>query len=436
MERQRILFTSAYRSREPFDFYGYHSRAHIRLSQPRALCPGLRFLRENLPQIEILELPTREEYARALQRGWDVVGFSFFTFETADVLEMAELARKAGVREVWAGNYGAMNPLIQDRFDKVVTGYAEAQVARALGVELGALSHPVLLDSLGVHPVGDGLIRTGWLYTARGCPLKCTFCQTPTFAAEVVKTPLESIERVLWQYRRAGVQLVLIFDENFGIAREHSREVVGMLRKLGLPWGVMTRTDVLEASFDEWYESGLVGVVIGIEAMNPANLEDVHKKLSVEQTARILERLNRHGLAVTGTYMIGFDRDDVGSVTADLRALEQLRPDFLKIYVVTPYPQTPLWSEIEQRYGIDVSDWSRFDGKHLVWNHPRLSRQDAQELLALAYRTFNSEDHVHRFVSKLHQRLVERRGPLGAAAFFLAGLREKVHAGLFQGGRR
>jgi radical SAM superfamily enzyme YgiQ (UPF0313 family) len=192
----------------------------------------------------------------------------------------------------------------------------------------------------------------------------------------------------------------------------------------------MTRSDVLKANLEEWYESGLVAVVIGIEAMNSDSLRDVRKVLSVEQTASMLETLNRRGLVVTGTYMVGFERDTVESVARDFRELSRLRPDFIKLYVVTPYPQTPLWDQIEKDYGIDCSDWSKFNGKHLVWNHPRLSREDAQQILKRGYRLFNSEEHVVRFLSKIHQRLLKREGPLKTHAFFLSGIRDKVHGAL------
>jgi len=43
---------------------------------PRRISFGLRFLRQNIPEIEILEYPTRAEYRNALKKGWDVVGYS------------------------------------------------------------------------------------------------------------------------------------------------------------------------------------------------------------------------------------------------------------------------------------------------------------------------------------------------------------------------
>ncbi|MBZ5615785.1 MAG: radical SAM protein [Acidobacteriia bacterium] len=431
MKNPRALFTTAYRSDEPYDWVRFNTKCRIRLTQPRVMCPGLRFIKENLPQIQILEFPSQQEFGRVLRQGWDVVGFSFFTFETAEILRMADCARKAGVRELWAGNYGALNPLIACAFDKVMIGYAEAQIGEQFGASAGELAPPALIDNFGIVPLGAELIRTGWLSTARGCPMKCTFCQTPSFASRVVTLSLDSIERALRYYKKNSVRLILVFDEDFGIAREHSREVAVLLRKSGLPWVVGTRSDILEGRFDEWYESGMVGVNLGVESMDPDSLVDVRKALSIDQTIRTMEKVNRHDCVMIGSYMIGFERDTVSSVTRNLRELRRLRPDFMKVFVLTPFPKTLLWDHVERQYGIDCSDWSKFNAKHLVWNHPQLSEADAQALLSQAYRLFNSEDHVLRFVSKIHRRLMERGGPARTHSFFLSGLRDKLHGGIF-----
>ena len=91
-----------------------------RFSMPRRISFGLRFLRQNVPGIEILEYPTRAEYRQALERGWDVVGFSFYLEESNEIARMAEEARAAGAARIWAGNYGALTPEIQRQLRRSV----------------------------------------------------------------------------------------------------------------------------------------------------------------------------------------------------------------------------------------------------------------------------------------------------------------------------
>lgn len=57
----RVLFTTVYRnSSEPYDYIGANTRSWFRFYRPRIQSFGLRFLKQNIPELEILEFPTWE----------------------------------------------------------------------------------------------------------------------------------------------------------------------------------------------------------------------------------------------------------------------------------------------------------------------------------------------------------------------------------------
>ena len=136
---------------------------------------GLRFLRQNIPGIEILEYPTRAEYRRALKRGWDAVGFSFYLEESNEIVHMAEEARRRGSARMWAGNYGALTPSLHGNFDEVFSGYSEDAVAQALGTTIGAVQHPPLVSEFRLP--GGWPMPVGVLFTTRGCSFSARFAR-------------------------------------------------------------------------------------------------------------------------------------------------------------------------------------------------------------------------------------------------------------------
>src|SRR5207302_506351 len=71
-----------------------------------------------------------------------------------------------------------------------------------------------------------------------------------------------------------------------------------------------------------------------------------------------------------GYYIIGLSPETPESIAEDLRTLASLELDTTQITIVTPHPQTEMWRELESRFGILEKDWSKFDTKQLVWNHP------------------------------------------------------------------
>ena len=175
----RVLFSTVYRNgSEPYDYIGSNTRTWFRFYWPRVQSFGLRFLKQNIPELEIMEFPGWEEYTKKLQEGWDVVGLSFYLSETHEALEMAEAARKAGIPEIWAGNYGALTPEIQDNFDKIFVGYAENQVAPYFGREVKDVIHPPLIEYLN-SPFNVKLNIYGVMFTTRGCPVGCNFLPDP-----------------------------------------------------------------------------------------------------------------------------------------------------------------------------------------------------------------------------------------------------------------
>jgi radical SAM superfamily enzyme YgiQ (UPF0313 family) len=410
--------TTAYREGPLYDYWGSNTPSTLfRLGGKREVSMGLRFIKQNVPGIEILEMPTPEQYQRALRRGWDIVGISFYLDETRRALAMIAAARQAGVSQVWGGNYGALTPEVRPHFDRIFLGYSEGQIAQALGRRLESLVHPPLLVPFGLPFLK--IVRFGMLFSTRGCSFGCTFCQTPTFAPKPQAIPLESIERVLKCYADHGVVDVLIADENFAIIPRHACEVTELLARHGMLWTVMTRVDFLLQHFDQWRSRGLAGVLIGIESLDQQSLDALHKRSNAERLGEAVELCRRHGIVMVGFYIIGLESDTEESIRGGIERLRTMGFDLVQVCVLTPLPQTPLWQRIQQRYGIHDEDYSHFDGKHLVWNHPALSREQIRSLLRWSFHVLYPGTNVARTILKHARAHARRVGRSRALAYLI-----------------
>jgi radical SAM superfamily enzyme YgiQ (UPF0313 family) len=393
---RKILFTTVYRRKpkgkrgDTYDYATTYMRRNFRYSIPRIMSYGLRFIKQNIPQVEILEYPTWEEYVERLKEGWDVVGFSFYINEIHEVIEMTEYARDIGIKELWAGNYGAMTDGIEKYFDKVFLGYAEENIAKELGKEIDRILHPPLIEWRGLSG-GVKLQIIGRLFTTRGCNLSCKFCQTPTFCRKPARIPIESIEAVLrYYYVELGIKEISIIEESFGLFPTHAREVVNLLAKYGFYWRCMTRPSSLASSLNDWSKKGFVGASIGIENFNQGVLDDIGKRERIEEIIYLVKKLHEMQKSVIGYYMIGFENETTGSIKADIERLAKLKLDLTQICILTPLPKTPLWYEIEEKYGIFENDWHRYNLYHLVWNHPNITPEKMENLLNWSLRYVHS----------------------------------------------
>jgi radical SAM superfamily enzyme YgiQ (UPF0313 family) len=405
----RILLTTRCRDSGLYDYFRENAPRDFRwrFGMPRRISFGLRFLRQNIPGISILEYPSQAEYRKHLKKGWDAVGFSFYLEETNDILQMVKEAREAGVPKLWAGNYGALTPAIHQHFDHVFTSYSEEAVAELVGAPLDEIQHPPLVTEFRLP--GGWSVPFGVLFTSRGCSFRCTFCQTTAFAPQPKPITLESLDRVLHFYVQHGIRFVLILDENFGNLPSHSEAVIELLARHGVRWMVQSRVDLFLRNFAEWQKCGMEGSLFGIESFHQELLKQMHKNERVQATFELAERLNRAGLYAHGYYIIGLPSETPESIAEDLRTLASLKLDVTQITIVTPHPRTEMWSELDSRFGIYDSDWSKFDTKHLVWNHPHCAPGVLESLLEQGFRGCYGSDWLVRTSKKfLAMRRLQR----------------------------
>jgi radical SAM superfamily enzyme YgiQ (UPF0313 family) len=398
---KRILFSTAV-SRMP-DYFGACTGRMFRNSLPTPPF-GLRFLQANLPCIAVLEHPSWRRFKRSL-RGVHVLGISYFMKDIPVVEEMVRLARDAGVEAVWGGGYGVLCHDSGSLFDRVFTGYAEPELHRLIYQdELPRLRHPALDTSIGVR-FTPARVKYGFLFSTRGCNHACTFCQTPAYVDGVSTIPLESIDEALRGYRERGVRFLFLMDENFMARRDHAREVVKLLAKHDIAWGACTRAENLAGRVAELRSMGLKDCLIGLESLNQSHLDDLRRRSTATELLGVMEELHRHDIYVHITYMIGFPGDTAEDVRADIALLETARADSGQICVLTPFPQTPLFDEIQARYGVRA-DPTLYDTYHLAWNHPRISPREMEALLQWARRRVNPYANVFRGVRKLHRNRI------------------------------
>jgi hypothetical protein len=381
--------------------YGWDKSPHrVRVAMSFLNHPGLCFLKANLP-CSILEYPDLDQFRTALKTPPDILGISFYINETELVLKMVDMARRAGVQQIWAGNYGAYTH-IHGVFDRIVTGWGEDSVASLLGlppIPPESVIHPEMYGAIGTN-LFPKMLFSGLLFTSRGCPWTCNFCQTPDFYGKVTRISLEAIERAIWTYRRRGVTGINILDENFGTFASHSREVVDLLHRYKMRWIALTRVDTLLKHFDYWRGHGLFGAHLGIESLNQSSLSGAVKKISQLDSVRLLKEMKRLHMFVQAFYILGFEQDTVQSIREDIERLAVLDIDVVQVQVLTPFPNTKQRASIESNYGISNTNLSNYNARNLVWNHPHIGAHDMRDLQRWANLKLSSSQRALRTLAK------------------------------------
>jgi len=82
---------------------------------------------------------------------------------------------------------------------------------------------------------------------------------------------------------------------------------------------------------------------------------------------------------VNGSFVLGFDHDwaDVFQKTVDW--VERNRLESARFHILTPYPATPLFHQLEDEGRLLHKDWSHYDTAHVVFRPQNMTPEQLQK---------------------------------------------------------
>ncbi len=342
--------------------------------------------------------------------------------------EWADAMRARGARVGFVGLAASKLPhLYAGHADFILDGEPESAVMRLMqGERLEGLctSDPVMdLDSLpfprwdlvakrrrgfgsvlSPRPLGGGYP----LLASRGCPEFCTYCPHRILAGyrtRSVANVIDEIAQMCDQQRRPHI---IFRDPLFSENRDRILELCdGILsRDLSIHFECETRLDRLD--FDllkRMHTAGLRAMGFGVEAVSPQTLKRVGRRpIPLEHQRKILNYCRELGVATAAFFVLGFPTDDWQSVAATIEFATDLSPTFAQFKLLTPYPGTPLWKQLQPR--VFEADWQRFDGFTPTFHHPNLTERELMFLLGAAYTRFYMRPSYLANLLKIQNRSV------------------------------
>jgi radical SAM superfamily enzyme YgiQ (UPF0313 family) len=268
------------------------------------------------------------------------------------------------------------------------------------------------LPAYDLFPMDRYVGHTFWkpfveMVTSRGCPSACTFCyewdqydpRSPSdFLTWRAKSPERVIEELELLYKKYGVQVVVIQDDNFNVNPERVKKFCELKLQKNIPikWVSLGRAvDWVncESILPLMKQSGLFIGVFGIEVTTPEELKKIAKGITVDQIKKTIEILRRNDIAVVADIMIGFDYDDERIIKQRYEFTDEVDPDILWIGFVTPAPNSPMWKRSLKNNWIDPRsiDFSMWDFLHPVIPTNHLSIEELGRLGSWCMREFFSK---------------------------------------------
>ncbi|BBB91848.1 MAG TPA: radical SAM protein [Methylomusa anaerophila] len=371
------------------------------------------------------EVVIRDEYFEEFKtEPCDIVGFTAMTSHALGAYEAAGEFKKMGIVTVMGGVHATIcTEEALAHVDAVIKGEAEELWGEFIGdfennqlKRLYFCAKPVNLNKVPKQAfhLYNSNYQWGIVQTTRGCAGNCEFCVvTSIFGATYRKRPIEA---VVGEIQDMPQNRLFIADDNLiGFSNEDHNRFKDLCRllinknvnKIWITQVPLQFSDD-EKMMDLAYKAGCRGVFIGIESGSVEVLAGKMKKhmnVKYVKEGNFVEKINKHGIQVFGSLILGNDEDGKDCFRLTYSAIKRLKLAMVHVSPLVPFPGTPLFKRLiaENRllYTDFPNDWRYYRKAEIILFKP--AKMNVQELnegtLWLYEKLFSLSSIISRAIS-------------------------------------
>ena len=256
--------------------------------------------------------------------------------------------------------------------------------------------------------------RCATLKTSFSCPYDCSFC----FCTRLGPYFQRELEDVLDELEEIQEENVFIVDDDFLFDPQRLRDFCRGLeerniQKTFLAFGradfITEHEDLVELlachGFDAFF--------VGLESFRAGELEEYHKRTTVETNNKAVRILEKHGVQCYSGLIVGYDwkREDFDALIAYLNSFAH---PMVNIQPITPIKGTPLYQAWKGRITEDESHYHLFDMAHAVLEPEHMSKRAFYYHILRAYWKTAASRKGRRYIRERYGLPVYRRVRRGA----------------------
>jgi len=241
---------------------------------------------------------------------------------------------------------------------------------------------------------GDKMITT--MFTSRGCPYQCTFCDRPnmgkSFRARSAKNVVNEMEECL----KMGIKEIFIYDDTFTVDKERVINICNEIikRKLNFVWDIRARVDTVnEQILKKLKQAGCARIHYGVESGTEKILKVLNKGIHLSQVKEVFDLTKKFGISTFAYFMIGCPTETKENILKTINFAKKLNTDFVQITLLTPFPATKIYNDalsqgiIKKDYWLEFAKNPKPNFKTKYWTE-ELSNEELFKFINYAYKQF------------------------------------------------
>lgn len=338
----------------------------------------------------------------------DLVGITTATATARRAYEIADNCRKKGQPVVLGGIHATVLPSeAGEHADAVVVGEAEGKWQRLLSDFEAGRMQAVYSEKERPRPEEISEPRrdlidpsdyffANTVQTTRGCPFNCSFCSVSVFYGRTYRT--RPVEAVIGEIEKMPGSRIVFVDDNIIGNPTYARQLFSAMVPLKKQWigqaslTMLKNPDVMKLAA----ESGCIGLFVGMETLTDSSLANIGKTINQRKDyENAVNMLHDLGIGILGAFVFGFDEDDDSVFDRTVEFVNRTKLDAAQFSILTPFPGTRIYNELQSQGRIIDTDWMHYDAEHVVFRPAKIKPEKLMDGLVSAYR------HIYSSTSML-----------------------------------
>jgi len=282
-------------------------------------------------------------------------------------------------------------------------------------------------------------IKCMWVLGSRGCPYNCRYC-----SKEFFKVRFRSVDNIVAEIKELTgkypqVKGILFGDELLGLNKKWMYELCDKVEPLNMIWRCDTRVNLVDFELlKRMKKAGCAVVEYGIESGSQTILDNMNKKVSVEQAENAVRETIKAGISPRIFMMYGYPGETKETLKETIDFFKRL--PYLSFYTITmvrpfslttPLPGSELYNQVLKEGLIENED--KYLENLIPHTVPDSAWRDDMTVLPRLNLTKFGEKEFYQLKRKTENEIVwgnMRRHPLPFARDYLPYLLRRVAAGV------
>lgn len=338
---------------------------------------------------------------------YDLVGISVITFAAINAFKISKKFRKKNIKVIFGGIYPSLSPKsCLNHADSIVIGEVEylwREIIKDLKnnklkkiydgsnkiVELKDVPYPKR------QLFNKKFYNFETIQATRGCNNRCKFC----YISDVKwnKYRKRDILDIINELKSIKSKYITFIDDNLFLDKEYAKKLFKAMIPLKKYWSAQAPTNIYNDKelIKLMSESGCISLGIGFQSFNNDSLKSCNVfHNNIKKYKILIKILHRYNILVQSFFIFGFDNDKKDIFKKTVNIIKYLDIDDVYFHILTPFPNTKLYEELEKENRILTKDLTKYDLYKCVFRPKYMTQKELEKGLK------NARKDIEKYFNK------------------------------------